>query len=50
MENEKCCGTCQYHRTDADGEWICTNVDSDNNGIPTAYDDTGCFDYEKREK
>ena len=48
MENDRCCGTCEFHRY-YDGEWICCNVDSDNNGLETAYDDRGCYDWEGRQ-
>lgn len=50
MENEKCCGTCHYRKRDYEtNDWICTNIDSDCHGVPTAYG-YRCFDYEKREK
>ena len=45
---ERCCGTCMYHRKDAEsGEWICTNVDCDLCGIETEYE-YSCDDYESR--
>ena len=52
MENERCCGTCTYHRNgqinENEREWMCGNVDSDNCGAVTRYEDS-CFDWEERE-
>lgn len=49
MEDKQCCGNCTHHHKDSNGEWYCSNVDSDNLGLLTAYDDRGCFDWEERD-
>ena len=41
------CGTCRYHRKEADGSWICTNPDSDYYTDWTEYGDS-CEEYEER--
>lgn len=52
MENERCCGTCRFHRnariTKDEKAWLCSNVDSDCCGAVTSYED-GCFDWEGEE-
>ena len=45
---EQCCGTCKFHRTDDNGEWVCTNDLSEYYALETDYSD-GCVDYEGRE-
>jgi len=38
------CGECKYHKySPSDGEWICTNEDSDNYALETEYCDS-CVD------
>ena len=45
---EQCCGTCKFHRTDDNGEWICVNDMSEYYALKTDYSDV-CVDYEERE-
>ena len=45
---EQCCGTCKFHRTDDNGEWVCTNDLSEYYALETDYSDV-CVDYEERE-
>ena len=37
----------EHCRANDDGDWVCENPDSDNNGVWTDYDDC-CEDYEER--
>lgn len=46
--NNECCGTCKFHRTDDNGEWVCTNDLSEYCALETDYSDV-CVDYEERE-
>ena len=48
MNNEECCGTCQYHKLDDKGEWYCSNEISDYYALETDYTDE-CIDYEEKE-
>ena len=41
---EQCCGTCKFHRTDDNGEWVCANDLSEYYALETDYSD-GCVDY-----
>ena len=41
---EQCCGTCKFHRTDDNGEWVCTNDLSEYYALETDYSDI-CVDY-----
>ena len=41
---EQCCGTCKFHRTDDNGEWVCTNDLSEYYALETEYGDT-CDDW-----
>lgn len=34
----KCCGNCRYSKY-KNGEWICTNEESEGFGLKIAYDD-----------
>lgn len=44
----ECCGTCRYCVYDEyTGEWLCTNIDSDNYSMDTSYSDR-CSEWEKR--
>ena len=46
--NEECCGKCKHHyRANEQGDWICENPDSDNEGVWTDYEDW-CPDFEER--
>lgn len=51
-EENRCCGTCKHNKLDWTAwkcdEFFCGNVDSENHGVPTAYDD-GCEDWEKKD-
>ena len=42
-----CCGNC-IHCKFIDGEWTCTNEESDGYGLETAYDDK-CVEWEERD-
>ena len=44
---ESCCGTCEHHRCDIKGEWVCGNPESDYFTDYTEYKDY-CEDYEER--
>lgn len=44
MQNQNYCGNCRHHRY-IDGEWICTNEESDTDGLETEYSDS-CDDWE----
>lgn len=44
----KCSGTCKFHRTDDNGEWLHTNDMSEYYTVETEYSDE-CVDYEGRE-
>ena len=45
------CGTCQYSRWDRDEQdYICTNEDSDNYGLPTTYGDSCELQEERQEE
>lgn len=46
MTDKECCGVCKYHKKE-DGEWTCTNEDSEAYGLETHYQDT-CEEYESR--
>ena len=46
---EQCCGTCKYHRTDDNGEWVCTNDLSEYYALETDYSD-GCVDWTGRDE
>ena len=41
------CGNCKWRRY-WQGEWICSNPDSDYNGLETEYKDS-CYDYEEKD-
>lgn len=43
-----CCGECRWHRKD-DGEWECTNPDSEYYGMITGYEDW-CEEREERRR
>lgn len=46
MKEDKCCGTCKYHRFNKnDDEWVCLCPDSYYFGDYTEYDDK-CEDWE----
>lgn len=45
--DKECCGTCRFHRTDDDGEWICVNEDSEYYTDYTKYGDW-CEEHEER--
>ena len=45
---EQCCGTFKFHRTDDNGELVCTNDISEYYALETDYSDA-CVDYEGRE-
>ena len=51
MKNERCCGTCRFHRNariaNDEKAWLCSNVDSDCCGAVTGYED-GCFDWREK--
>lgn len=47
-ENE-CCGNCRFHQKDRDGEWICTNSDSDYDTDYTDYQFV-CEEFEEKRK
>ena len=50
MDNDKCCGKCQYHKTDEKGEWYCGNELSDYYALETDYNGgEDCVDYEDKE-
>lgn len=40
------CGNCKYHKY-IDGEWVCSNEESEYYGLETDYVDR-CVDYEVR--
>lgn len=43
-----CCGNCAYHSSaNLDGDWVCENPESENNGVWTDYEDS-CVDFEER--
>lgn len=42
--NNKCCGTCKFHRTDDNGEWVCVNDLSEYYALETDYSDM-CVDW-----
>ena len=46
---EQCCGTCKFHRTDDNGEWVCTNDLSEYYALETDYSD-GCMDWSVRDE
>ena len=46
MDDKEQCGTCRFNSYEY-GEFSCSNTDSDNYGIPTAYDDS-CEDWEEK--
>ena len=46
MAKDKICGKCIHHRYE-DGEWICTNPDSECYGCYTEYNDE-CDEFEER--
>ena len=46
MAKDKMCGKCIHHRY-KDGEWICTNPDSECYGCYTEYNDE-CDEFEER--
>ena len=48
MMDEKCCGNCKYHRTDANDEYCCFNEMSDYYALETEFTDE-CIDYEERD-
>lgn len=49
MDNEKCCGTCWYHRKQGN-EWQCHNEHAEGFALETAYDDgEDCDEWEGRE-
>jgi len=48
MTTDECCGTCQHHFKDANGEWVCGNKDSEHYTDWTNYKDS-CGDWEGRE-
>jgi len=48
MTENQICGTCKWHRTDDDGDWYCTNPDSDYYTEWTGYKDV-CEEWEKRQ-
>ena len=41
-----CCGNCRYHRSDGNGDWICSNPDSEYFTDWTDYMDW-CLEYEE---
>ena len=45
---EQCCGTCKFHRTGDNGDWVCTNDLSEYYALETDYSDA-CVDYEGKE-
>ena len=48
MDEERCCGTCRYHRhEDVDDGWVCVNADSDFCTEWTDYEDC-CDEWETR--
>lgn len=50
MTNEKCCGTCKYHRhEDIDDGWVCVNDRSEYCADWTEYSDS-CEAWEERER
>ena len=42
--DKECCGTCRFHRTDDNGEWVCANDLSEYYALETEYGDT-CDDW-----
>lgn len=49
MSNDKCCGTCKYHRYDDIGDdWVCVNDQSEYYADWIEYDDS-CDEWEGRE-
>ena len=44
MTEQKYCGTCRWKRRE-NGEWVCTNDESDAYGLDVAYDDE-CEEWE----
>ena len=46
---EQCCGTCKFHRTDDNGEWVCTNDLSEYYALETEYSDM-CVDWDGRDE
>lgn len=47
MRTSECiCGTCRFHQY-IDGDWCCTNPDSDLCGCETEYA-YGCYDHEDK--
>lgn len=45
--NQKCCGTCAYHKPFA-GEFGCDNEEAEAYGLEAQFDDY-CEEYEERE-
>ena len=46
---EQCCGTCKFHRTDDNGEWVCINDLSDYYALETEWGYT-CDDWWGRDE
>lgn len=47
MDQEECCGTCEFHVPDANGDFVCNNPDSDCYSDWTEYGDC-CEEWEAR--
>lgn len=47
--NNECCGTCKFHRTDDNGEWVCTNDLSEYYALEADYSDM-CVDWTGRDE
>ena len=48
MENQESkCGTCRHSTYLGDGEYLCKNIESENYGVWTTYDEW-CIDWESK--